>query len=93
VHARKGKFVRAEPVSALFEQNRVKIAGSFPELEDQLCTYDGSGNSPDRLGRYTYNIASVGQPLSPSPILGERDAATEWKPGAKSKCSTTNLLI
>jgi phage terminase large subunit-like protein len=25
------------------------MAGVFPELEDQLVTYDGSGKSPDRM--------------------------------------------
>jgi predicted phage terminase large subunit-like protein len=59
VHAKKGKFVRAEPVSALIEQDRVKIAGSFPELEDQLCTYDGSGNSPDRLDAMVYALSDL----------------------------------
>jgi predicted phage terminase large subunit-like protein len=59
VHARKGKFVRAEPISALFEQNRVKIAGSFPELEDQLCSYDGSGDSPDRLDAAVYALSDL----------------------------------
>jgi phage terminase large subunit-like protein len=59
VHAKKGKYVRAEPVSALFEQNRVKIAGSFPELEDQLCSYDGSGDSPDRLDSMVYALTDL----------------------------------
>lgn len=59
VHAKKGKFVRAEPISALFEQNRVKIAGSFPALEDQLCSYDGSGDSPDRLDSMVYALIDL----------------------------------
>lgn len=51
VHAARGKQARAEPVAALFEQNRAHIAGSLPTLEDQLCTWEplsGDG-SPDRL--------------------------------------------
>ncbi len=59
VHAKKGKFVRAEPVSALFEQGRVRIVGSFPQLEDQLCSYDGSGDSPDRLDAMVYAVSSL----------------------------------
>jgi phage terminase large subunit-like protein len=59
VHAKKGKFVRAEPISALFEQNRVKIAGSFPALEDQLCSYDGSGDLPDRLDSMVYALIDL----------------------------------
>jgi phage terminase large subunit-like protein len=41
VTASRGKMVRVEPIAALFEQNRVKIAGSFPRLEDKLCSYAG----------------------------------------------------
>ena len=52
VTASRGKIARAEPVAALYEQGRVKHAGSFPELEDEMCAmapegYVGDG-SPDR---------------------------------------------
>jgi phage terminase large subunit-like protein len=50
VRATRGKKVRAEPVSALSEQGRWHMAGEFPELEDQMCTwYDELDWSPDRL--------------------------------------------
>ncbi len=50
VHASRGKITRAEPIAALSEQFRIHLAGSYPELEDQLCTYAaGSPGSPDRL--------------------------------------------
>ncbi len=55
VHASRGKAVRAEPVSALYEQGRVHHCGSSPVLEDQLCGFtadfdrDRAGFSPDRL--------------------------------------------
>ena len=50
VHASRGKITRAEPIAALFEQNRCHLVGTFPMLEDQLCTYSaGSSESPDRL--------------------------------------------
>jgi hypothetical protein len=49
VHASRGKLVRAEPIAALTEHGRFHMAGVFPELEDQLVTYDGSGKSPDRM--------------------------------------------
>jgi hypothetical protein len=39
VHASRGKFVRAEPVAVMFEQNRVHLVGSFPLLEDQLTSF------------------------------------------------------
>ncbi|HEV2575122.1 MAG TPA: terminase family protein [Beijerinckiaceae bacterium] len=54
VHASRGKVTRAEPVSALYEQNRIHHVGAFSELEDQLCSFTsdfnrGSMGSPDRL--------------------------------------------
>lgn len=50
VRATRGKKVRAEPVSALSEQGRWHMAGEFPELEDQMCTWhDELDWSPDRL--------------------------------------------
>lgn len=50
VRATRGKQVRAEPVSALTEQGRWHMVGTFPELEDQMCTwYPELDWSPDRL--------------------------------------------
>jgi predicted phage terminase large subunit-like protein len=50
VHASRGKVTRAEPIAALFEQFLIHLAGAFPELEDQLCTFEaGLPGSPDRL--------------------------------------------
>jgi phage terminase large subunit-like protein len=50
VRATRGKATRAEPVSALYEQHRVHHLGSFPQLEDQLCSWaPADPESPDRL--------------------------------------------
>lgn len=55
IHASRGKVVRAEPISALYEQGRVHHVGSFPTLEDQLANFAmdfdraRAGYSPDRL--------------------------------------------
>jgi len=59
VHASRGKIARAEPVSALSEQGRVHHYGSHPELEDELCTYDGSGDSPDRLDAFVWAMTDL----------------------------------
>jgi phage terminase large subunit-like protein len=37
VIATRGKQLRAEPISALYEQRRVHHIGEFPTLEDQMC--------------------------------------------------------
>ena len=50
VRATRGKYTRAEPISALWEQSRGHMVGYYSELEDQLCTYvPGETDSPDRL--------------------------------------------
>jgi phage terminase large subunit-like protein len=63
VHARRGKYLRAEPVAALYEQGRVAHAGTFPALEDQMCDFgpDGlsGGGSPDRLDALVWALTSL----------------------------------
>jgi hypothetical protein len=59
VSASRGRLVRAEPVAALFEQNRVKIAGSFPKLEDELCSYCGEGKSPNLLDAAVWALTEI----------------------------------
>ena len=63
VHASRGKSVRAEPVSMLYEQNRVHHIGTFPELEDQMVNmtpteYLGNG-SPDRLDALVWAVTEL----------------------------------
>ena len=66
VSATRGKAVRAEPVSAYYEQGRVKHLGSLASLEDQLCEWDpgASGPSPDRLDALVWALTELmsGQP-------------------------------
>jgi phage terminase large subunit-like protein len=61
VHATRGKLVRAEPVSALYEQNRVHHVGRFDQLEDQMCTfaadYDRAHGSPDRMDALVWGLS------------------------------------
>lgn len=52
VTASRGKHVRAEPISALYEQGRIRHAGHFPELEEELSYFTVNGyvgtDSPNR---------------------------------------------
>ena len=63
VRATRGKWLRAEPVAALYEQGRVKHAGVFPALEDEMCDFglDGlsSGRSPDRLDAMVWAVTHL----------------------------------
>lgn len=60
VHASRGKYARAEPVAALYEQGKVFHIEPFTELEDQLCTWlPESGESPDRLDALVWAITEL----------------------------------
>jgi phage terminase large subunit-like protein len=39
VRAMRGKWIRAEPVAMLYEQEKVRHAGRFPALEDEMCEF------------------------------------------------------
>ena len=65
VHAAVGKTARAEPVAALFESGRAKLAGRFAALEDELCglcpggRYAGPGRSPDRADACVWALSEL----------------------------------
>ena len=61
VRATRGKVTRAEPVAALYEQGRVRHAGSFPLLEDQLCAWTGETGqgSPDRMDALVWAVTEL----------------------------------
>ena len=62
VRATRGKMVRAEPISALYEQGKVSHVGLFPELENQMCTYTGEASkSPDRLDALVWALTELSQ--------------------------------
>ncbi|HEY0235241.1 MAG TPA: terminase family protein [Afipia sp.] len=63
VRASRGKYLRAEPVATLYEQGRVRHAGVFPALEDEMCDFGpaglSSGRSPDRLDALVWAVTSL----------------------------------
>lgn len=63
VRATRGKWLRAEPVAALYAEGRVAHAGRFDELEEQMCAFgtDGraGGRSPDRLDALVWAITDL----------------------------------
>ncbi|HCE6055967.1 TPA: DNA-packaging protein [Pseudomonas aeruginosa] len=62
IHANKGKFARAEPISALYEQGRVAHQGALYLLENQLMEYipATAKKSPDRLDAMVYALTELG---------------------------------
>lgn len=60
VRASRGKRVRAEPISALYEQHRVHHAGYFEQLEDEMCTWTpDSPDSPDRVDALVWALSEL----------------------------------
>lgn len=63
VRANRGKWVRAEPVAALYAQGRVGHIGMHEALEDEMCAFgpDGlaDGHSPDRLDALVWAISEL----------------------------------
>lgn len=63
VVASRGKAVRAEPVSALYEQGRVSHVGVFADLEDEMCNFTASGfigeGSPDRADALVWAMTEL----------------------------------
>jgi phage terminase large subunit-like protein len=64
VHAIYGKGDRAEPVAMLFETGRARFAGTFPELEDELCAMTRGGGfarrgSPDRADAMVWAMTEL----------------------------------
>jgi phage terminase large subunit-like protein len=61
VHATRGKQIRAEPISALYEQGKVHHVGAFPQLEDQLCEWVPGDKSPDRLDALVWALTELSE--------------------------------
>lgn len=62
VRASKGKRLRAEPVSALYEQGRVHHVGVLTKLEDQMITWTpDDATSPDRLDALVHGLTDLMQ--------------------------------
>ena len=63
VRATRGKWLRAEPVAALYEQGRVVHCGAFPKLEDQMCNFERTGfsrgKSPDRVDALVWAVTEL----------------------------------
>jgi phage terminase large subunit-like protein len=63
VNASRGKAVRAEPVAALYEQNKVVHVGAFPDLEEQMCNFSSAGyqgsRSPDRADALVWAMTEL----------------------------------
>jgi len=69
VVATRGKHVRAEPISALYEQGLVSHVGTFLELENEMCLTTAWGyagkNSPNRMDALVWAMTELFPNLTP----------------------------
>ena len=63
VRASRGKWLRAEPVAALYEQGRVSHLPGLERLEDEMCLFEpngrAGGRSPDRLDALVWALTDL----------------------------------
>lgn len=73
----RGKIVRAEPISALYDEGKVSHVGTFPDLEDQLCAMTTKGfigeGSPDRADALVWAITELSAKTRRAPGIRETD--------------------
>lgn len=73
VRAVRNKYVRAEPVAAMYERGKVFHLGQFDALEDQMCSFTtgfdrkAAGYSPDRVDALVWAITDLLPDLSAEP--------------------------
>lgn len=63
VTASRGKWTRAEPIAALYEQGRISHVGTFAELEDEMVNFGPNGMvgdaSPDRVDALVWALTEL----------------------------------
>lgn len=67
VNASRGKQVRADPVSAMYERGIVHHVGNLPDLEDELCLWSPTDTkSPNRLDAVVWLMTMLKSAGAPS---------------------------
>lgn len=88
VRASRGKAVRAEPISALYEQHKVHHVGTFAKLEDQMCSFTSdfdrsrAGYSPDRVDALVWVLTELMLNSGNAPLIVTREQVAAFaRPG------------
>ncbi|MEI9804996.1 MAG: terminase family protein [Pseudolabrys sp.] len=89
VHATRGKWLRAEPVAAMYAQGKVKhVDPPLAALEDQMCDFGlgglSGGGSPDRLDALVWAVTEL---VSRSNRPGPRIRSLDWGPSVPTGIS------
>lgn len=86
VTASRGKHVRAEPFSALYEAGKVRHVGMFPELEEELAGFSTTGytgsRSPNRADALIWALSelfpAIVRPTTKAEIVVPRPTVNRW---------------
>lgn len=103
VHASRGKVIRAEPISALYEQGRIHHVGMFDKLEDQMCEFsidnirNSSTGSPDRVDALVWGLSELFDKIAGRRKVEPKDRVTnkttkDWDPGQYYNSSQTSWM-
>lgn len=87
VRASKGKFTRAEPIGALYEQGKIWHVGFFGKLEDQMCNFIQDADQTELKDRVdaavwalTYLMLKQRKPVKPhANAFDELGKANAWE--------------
>lgn len=91
VTSSRGKVLRAEPVSALWEQKRAHIVGSMPALEDQACNFTHAWDrardgSPDRLDAMIFAATELMSGAAPGSYFNGASLLADGQPDVRPLC-------
>lgn len=79
ITASRGKHIRAEPIAALTEKGKIRFAGTFTRLEEELCAFTTHGytgtDSPNRADAFVFAMAE----LFPG-LVAEKEVAKPRRP-------------
>jgi phage terminase large subunit-like protein len=74
IHASRGKYTRAEPVAALYEQGKVHHVGMFALLEDEMCSWVPGEDSPNRMDGLVWVLTYLMLTEESTSVQDETDA-------------------
>lgn len=90
VHASRGKWTRAEPIAALYEQGRISHVGTFAALEDEMVNFGPNGMpngaSPDHLDACVWALTEL------FPAIVKKVVKTVEKPKVDRQYSNTSWM-
>jgi len=71
VTASRGKRVRAEPIAAMYEQEKISHIGVHELLEDQMCSFvaDQPQESPDRVDALVWGLTELFPSTMETPVV------------------------